>query len=233
MKLKYLFELDRVIPIKKGSSYVLPAQPKGTEERGRVHLGTGAQASASERPSKPGFIQKKVYFHTKDHTKDPYFRFVQIILSHQDNPFFPRISSAKVYEDPAGNRFMLIEMEKLFSINNPRLEHMWPHFLEQMGFDQQTIEHIILQYTKYKPWAEEELDEIMRKAFAMPQYRELMRQQTRNPKFREAMEVLEHLFADPQIDVDTHTENLRARLTGTGPQIVLMDPFILELSQRK
>lgn len=82
---------------------------------------------------------------------DAYINFIRDALQNQNNPFFPRIYNAKLYDqdaaDPqdAGKRpksgrvppglrgyTLIVEMEKLLPLNHPKIIHALPHTIENI-----------------------------------------------------------------------------------------------------
>jgi hypothetical protein len=58
-------------------------------------VGTGAQAIAYLHKKFPGKIIKTIQIHGPH---DPSYQFLRLILKHQDNPYFPKIFSVKMYK---------------------------------------------------------------------------------------------------------------------------------------
>lgn len=174
-------------------------------------IGIGAQASAYELPNQPGSIIKYVQV---ENLKDAHLKFTNLILAHQDNPFFPRIYNAKLIRnlDSSGdeeyNEYQLIvQMEKLKHLNTEELDGKL--FLGQLGFPKDERFGYDL--------------EILMNNFNGPKSRKKLAARTKNPKFKEALELLEPYFK--YYGSDLHDDNVMARLTSIGPQLVIVDPI--------
>lgn len=149
---------------------------------------------------------------------DPYLSFIRILLRNQDNPFFPRIYSAKICKTPtnASDFFItpnifIVEMETLMPLNKKVIEESSRYLLKQAGFefsdedDFRRISRIILDSTSTN------------------EKRHELRERSKNPQFVKALDALEFLFNRHM--VDTHSDNWMIRLTQFGkPQLVIIDP---------
>jgi len=68
------------------------------------------------------------------------YNYINMVMSHQDNPFFPRINNAKLYTHKTmGAHKLVIQMEKLTDFNNAKVEHLLPQLLDQLGIDIQDV----------------------------------------------------------------------------------------------
>ena len=76
------------------------------------------------------------------------YQYVDMVMSNQDNPFFPRIYNAKLYtHHTMGRQKLVIQMERLTDFNSEKVAHLLPQLLAQLGVDefdvsQQSREHI-------------------------------------------------------------------------------------------
>jgi hypothetical protein len=168
-------------------------------------IGSGIQGVAYKHPKQPNVIIKTAKM--KDPQTDPYANFIRMVLKHQDNPFFPRIYSAKIYNTPNSNDYtMVVTMEKLYPVyRNPKLDDIVIDNFQLQGID-------IKQVTDLFDYLH------------IPKNRYTIAKKTRNPKLREAFELLEPLFELPGTFMDMHHKNWMMRLTGVGPQLVIVDP---------
>lgn len=190
MKLTDLFEADKTI---------LNLTPRSVQSldvlKGKM-LGQGMQAVAVRHPKSKTVI-KKVNI-TGD--EDPAVKYVKLIANHQNNPFFPRIYSAKVYRlRDNGQLIMVMHMERLHEWDTPQLQDATRQSAEHLGFE-------LSDFTL------DDFDDRERIATA-----------TKNPKLKEALRLMEPLFQ--QFGSDLHEANWMVRLTSTGPQLVFADPF--------
>lgn len=157
--------------------------------------GVTAQVFGSEKPN----TIRKISYHASPN--DAYIQYIKIILQHQDNPFFPRIYNAKLYKK-SGLYALFMEMEKLISLKDPKMIDTAYHIFRQLGLD----------YMSYRPWDWENSNFI-----------EGLKQKSNNPHFIEAVNILEPLFK--KFISDLHKNNMMVRLTSSGPQLVITDPF--------
>lgn len=215
MLLNEILDVERPREIKKSiDPFGFPwrvAGKKGEELGG----GVTAQAFKSDKPN----TIRKVSYHKS--LNDAYIQYIKVILQHQDNPFFPRIYNAKIYKEPKtthsqykhyffaneASYALFIEMEKLIPLKNPKMINTAPHIFRQLGLD-------------YKDYDKSLWDN--------PYFIEEIKQESNNPQFVEAVNILEPLF-DKFIS-DLHKNNMMVRLTSSGPQLVITDPFQPELA---
>jgi len=179
-------------------------------------IGDGTQAKVYQHPKNPNAVIKLASI-AGDPKTDPYVKFIKIALAHQDNPFFPRIYSAKMYASNdekwwqnIGNfNTLVVTMEKLHQItkNNKKLHDVVLDNFQLQGVD------ILNVYDLYD-------------YFKSRSKRLLLARHTKNPKLREALRLLEPILKDEQNTVDMHYNNWMMRLTGVGPQLVIVDPVI-------
>ena len=138
---------------------------------------------------------------------DPYLAYIRMVESHQNNPFFPRINWYKVYQQPDNSYLLYVFMEKLVPLSK---------------FDPEVIKGVLssigIEYT-----GNLRIDFSLRQIMKNPKYRKNLKQSTQYPKFQEALRLLEPMFR--KFGNDMHIENLMARLTSIGPQIVITDPL--------
>lgn len=172
-------------------------------------IGSGIQSIAYTHKNNPNTIIKNIII---TGTNDPAYQFTRLALNHQDNPHFPRIYSAKLYnktpiEDEESGELnhyykyhLMLTMEKLYNILNTDKE-----FIEQI-FGIPIISSFILE-----------------RDFTSPQVRLLIRQKTQYPKLAQAMKLMEPLFIHYGSDVNFR--NLMYRRTSVGPQLVFLDPI--------
>ena len=64
------------------------------------------------------------------------YQYINMVMSHQDNPYFPRIYNAKLYtskrEDDTHSK-LIIQMEKLVEFDTSKTEHLLPQLIAQLG----------------------------------------------------------------------------------------------------
>lgn len=149
---------------------------------------------------------------------DAYLKFLEIVVDNQDNPFFPRIYSAEIYDTSYKYEYfahtLVVEMERLVPLNIAKTEDLIEPLFKQMGFkiDVDTKR----QRSRYFANVIDKLNSVTGRAE--------LRAKTKNPMFEEALKALDALFKDHM--VDTHEDNWMLRLTKHGPHIVITDPVV-------
>lgn len=182
-----------------------------------------------------GLYETKVYIDKKHpnqvlkitpiHDKaDPYYRFIQTVIEHKDNPFFPKIYGLRVYDMEGhvipGDAFEGIPDRK---VRDHLLLYVWMEKLVPLhklddAHVRQLLSNVGIEYEgKLKN------DFTLRRQFHNPVDRTQITASSQIPQFEEAMRTLEPLFK--LFGNDMHIENIMVRLTGVGPQIVIVDPF--------
>jgi sarcosine oxidase gamma subunit len=107
---------------------------------------------------------------------------------------------------------LIMVMEKLHSIDDERLMDAAEANLISLGIPPEYIR-------------DNNNSDKMSVFFASPERRHALAQGTNNPRFKEALELLEPYFE--AFGQDMHSGNAMIRLTGSGPQIVIIDPLEL------
>lgn len=160
---------------------------------------------------RPGTVIKKIRI---EHEGESIVEFFKLIMQHQDNPFFPRIYNAKMYQNPkAGGLTLIVEMEKLRELTDKMLVDTSTHILNQMGFE-------VTREMFDKTW---NLALQVAGKLDTPAGRDELKKMSKNPKFVEALDLIEGGLA--RHGSDLHHQNMMLRLTQHGPQLVLIDPF--------
>lgn len=200
MKLLELIDLERTRKTKVSTDpWTFPEKMAG----GKKHIGHGI-SSVAFPSKKPNTILKTSYHESSN---DPYFQYLKLVLDNQDNPFFPRIYNAKTYEHTTRKGrpvvALVVEMEKLISPRHPKMRDTMPHLYEQVGLN----------------YSVDQRDE-----WNNPTFIKKVQQKTTNPKFAEALQLLSPYFN--KFKSDLHRKNIMVRLTGSGPQLVVTDPFM-------
>ena len=218
-----LTEIKR-LPPKPKREYFPRIHPGDMPERfQKVGSGIGAGILPSEvyvDKIHPNRILKVVRIRN---LQDPYYRYVLMVQQHQNNPFFPRIYGVKVYEhndtieygqNGVGDQYILhVFMEKLHPVSE---------------LDEEVARQIL--WSVGIPYKGEMKDDYsLRTKMGKDEYRKLMKQHTQHPKLKEALRLLEPMFK--KFGNDVHIDNLMFRLTGVGPQVVLVDPLYPDLGE--
>ena len=195
-------------------------------------VGTGAQAIAYLHKKFPGKIIKTIQIHGPH---DPSYQFLRLILKHQDNPYFPKIFSVKLYKtikttyEERGALFDMLGSEVDFSIppsdlnstlfvvteRLTRLGEITKQDIERFGLGQTDIDMIQYKYPNAKRIPERALTA----AFRLPKTRKEMLQKITDPNLNKALRLLEPLFRN--YEPDMHGSNIMLR----GSQWVIADPI--------
>ncbi len=198
-----LDEITRTTRIPKGNW----KEPKGQR------LGSGAQGRAITHPKQANVAIKIANVYDVDH--DPYVEFVKLALENQDNPFFPRIYKAKLVRMGDSIYQLVLNMERLHNISNPNIADAVVENFKRLGFPQDvadtTTADITKDVVKIRKWLEQRTN------------RQQLAKTTPNPNFREALTLLEPFLE--KFKNDMHAQNWMARLTPSGPQLVIIDPL--------
>ncbi len=184
-----------------------------------IPFSQGFQATTTQHNKFPNSITKHINIHN---TNDPQYQFIKLALKHQNNPFFPKIFSAKLYnnpnpsyiddnnispQQPGFNKVLIITMEKLFPI----------HINQQTLIDFNI--HNIFTTDHNKPWTNQPHIQF-RRAFNDPNIRKHIQHSTNNKFLKQALRLLEPLFN--HYDPDVHQDNIMQRLNN---HFVFIDPI--------
>jgi hypothetical protein len=187
-----------------------PEMPK-TPQIGK----SGAEASAFQHKTHAGSVTKIIPDVGKDGV-NPQVIFTQIAMGQEGNPFFPRFYKAKIV--PHGQKMALfVEMEKLQPITGEKIKHMIPHILKQIGISKIDLKRIIK--SGFGDESHGDFSYVMNDWSKL----KLMSRKSKNPEFKKAIDALAPWVS--QFNLDLHEQNWMFRLTGTGPQLVILDPF--------
>ena len=68
------------------------------------------------------------------------YQYIDTVMSHQDNPFLPRIYNAKLYTHKSmGKQKLVVQMEKLTKFDSEKTAHLLPQLLAQLGIDENDV----------------------------------------------------------------------------------------------
>lgn len=132
MKLKEILREDN---IKHVQTKYLPNIEDGSEK-----IGTGAEANVYA--GKDGASVIKELWVRGDVEYNATYQYIDMVMSHQNNPYFPRIYNAKLYttkRDDNSYSKLIIQMEKLAEFNTSKTEHLLPQLISQMGITEEDI----------------------------------------------------------------------------------------------
>lgn len=178
-------------------------------------IASGAEGTVFKPKKSPNTIIKKVFLREENgKIISSYLDFIDTIMDHQDNPYFPKIYKAVVHKS-VGDPYLILSMEKLHNMNHPILKDTARQLLSnlfkggEIDFDSYgRISFINLEDLAHSLG----FDSV-----------ESMISASRDPKFKEAYRILKPLLK--KYDDDLHEGNIMVRLTGHGPQLVIIDPL--------
>ncbi len=146
---------------------------------------------------------------------DPAVEFLKIILDNQDNPFFPKIYHARMYRSNTAkdddHQFLVVQMEKLTPLTSSKIQDAALSLFNQLGFRGDHVDDVARDIDRLASgsMSTSEVDNFLNK--------------TKNPNFKKAVNlILPHMRKHGS---DFHGGNWMIRLTGSGPQLVIIDPF--------
>ncbi len=198
VKLKELLEADTTLNL-------TPRNVKRVNTGKMKSAGGGLQASVHK--TKSNTVVKKAYIPNANPEDDAYVKYVKLISEHQGNPFFPRIYSAKMYqEDPVegaelGKVYLVVHMERLQELTGKKITDTAQELIRSLGINGLTDNSFDNTASRFS-----------------------IAEETTNPQLRDAIFLMEPLFRE--FGSDLHVGNFMLRLTSTGPQLVFADPFI-------
>ncbi|PPD55268.1 MAG: hypothetical protein CTY12_01285 [Methylotenera sp.] len=180
----------------------------------------GHQATAFSHKNKSNVVVKTI----KLKHKDPIIDFIEICQQHSDNPFLPKVYSAKIYKRE-NDSYMIVTMEKLHPVRGPNtlIKNNLPFFINLRILPSDEDKQHPLYNQLNKPTGMS-VYELIRTMFADTEYRHWLTKNTPNSKLAEALTLLENLFETHFPDL--HIDNFMIRLSGSTPQLVLLDPII-------
>jgi len=167
-------------------------------------------------------------------TEDGTYQYIDMVMDNQDNLFFPKIYSAKSYESPAysGGMTLYINMEKLVPFKSAKATHLFPILIKQMGLSDELNAELNLDYNTdditdqdYKKV--EHIGFRIQRMFNEKEGREKLIKHSTNPQLKDAFKKTSDIISSSsRLSGDLHDENFMLRLTGVGPQLVIVDPIL-------
>lgn len=233
MKLNEVIDIERIRKAKSRKDPMLAMRDKLPYVKDGD---LGVESRVYKHKKHPNIVTKVALVASKE---TPYVKFIETILQHQDNPFFPRIYNAKLierppdeeedwrkdlYDEPDQYLELFIQMEKLHSLKTGQLRETLPHIFKQIGVDFISPESLerAAHTVPGEDWEESASGQLFG-AFETRQGRRQLIDKSKNPMFKEAMRVLEPHFEE--FGADLNIGNIMVRLTNTGPQLVIIDPL--------
>jgi len=197
---------------------------------GASPLGYGHQATAWVNPKTANTIIKVVKLTALDDTT---IHFVKMIAANQDNPFFPHIYSAKVYEvhpdmedDNDIKYWLVLYQERLHETEtgDGNREEAIFNYLKSLGFldDEKYAKYVHNELLNDEPPAFKFANRAMVRMLTKDSFRQYIAARTRMPAFKKALQILEPYFQKFGNDMQNDA-NIMMRFTSVGPQIVIID----------
>jgi len=171
-------------------------------------------------------------------TDDPTYQYIDMVMDNQDNPHFPRIHGAKLYENSEDTKSdwghmtplkLVINMEKLIPFNNDKVIHNLPILLQQLGISDRELG---IQRDANGDIAQQDENSIdiignyLQGIFATPKGRAYLISKTQNKQLKEALQLTSNVLDNTKSRGDLYEYNVMLRLTGSGPQLVIVDPVV-------
>lgn len=169
--------------------------------------------------------------------QDPIVMYLKECANHPNNPFFPNIKHAKMYEHRTSNdmiaQMLIVQMEKLQPLNTATFRKAVLAEFGNIGFELTDEEKQRIQ-RKNENISEDELHEkvlenLMHKVWTVfdmsTEDVSKFLAQVNNPHFEEAVWILTDLKFNEGFEFDMHTGNWMVRTSGKTPQLVITDPF--------
>lgn len=191
---------------------------RGTDLLGYGHFG---KAYSSDSPKRLGQIKKiakagEVTNNTsaKDILQDGYLSYLHSVYelkkSGIKNKFFPVIHNLKIFRDADGNLSYDVDMEKLVGLNSDTIDYailslLWENLLDVELTEQSTFRNFVY---------------ILDKALDSGHFNEI-----KDEELREALMYIYRIKVKGHFMPDLHSGNVMLRITGTMPQLVLLDPL--------
>jgi hypothetical protein len=144
-----------------------------------------------------------------------------MIKSHQNNPFFPKIHGIRIYDVDQFDGKTDDGYE--YSVDSHLMLYVWMEKLHPLkSLDEDHVRQLLsIVGIDYQGQMQDDMS--LRNTFRYGENRRDLQQKTIIPKFKEALRVLEPMFK--KFGQDVHIENIMVRLTGVGPQLVIVDPL--------
>lgn len=212
-------------------------------------VGSGYQTDAFKHPKHGKTVIKLVHIPDDDYRViEGAVWYVNAVLGNPNNPFFPRIHKAKIYESGGlvdremdsvesdrdhyndYTAIMFLETEVLIPVDHPNLAHSMDEMLEAVGITKEKLTPLMRmsaaqmhQHAKYVGGmtTAEVLGSIPANKFAR------VADTTNNPELAKAIHIMhEVVTSHPSADIDIKDDNFMVRITSVGPQLVLNDPIV-------
>jgi len=156
----------------------------------------------------------------KDISGDAYLSYIKAIHdSNSNNPYFPRIHNLKIFKNEQDNINYRINMEKLINFNTEKI--IYNHELMVSLYNYMFNEKLkISQGIIDRNFFAEEIRAEIEKAIQNRAIHNI-----KDPNLKEAVEFIIKIGETGGFTADIHSGNIMWRITGTRPQLVIIDPL--------
>lgn len=212
-------------------------------------IGSGYQTDVFKHPKRGQSVVKLVHIPADSHQViEGAVWYVNAVLQNQDNPFFPRIHKAKIYQtahmvdrememDAIGSEYaddyqavMFVESEKLLPVTNPKLGHSLDDMLEAVGITKKKLIPLMripsAQMTNFQAFIDGMSIGDMMGYISVDKFTKIA-DITTNPELAKAIHIIHEVVTSHQsANIDLKDDNFMVRITSVGPQLVLNDPIV-------
>ena len=187
----------------------------------------GAYGFIKRDKDNPFTVEKQPHMADANIDKDAYYRYINYVTKNklaQDNPFLPRVYSVKDVADPSNNKKYKIDIESLTPLTGLSTAQ-----LQQMG------ENLFTNFNEIRKSISGNLNGhqkgTIRKALAdgiaecLERNYQAKDNTIENQLLRQALTVVRKVKMSGRFAYDLSANNLMARMTPHGPQLVIVDPL--------
>ena len=182
-------------------------------------VGEGQEAMVFNKRNDPNTVIKVSLIAEDTPEKNGTVQYISAAMDHQNNPFVPRISKAKIYTIPGQYDVLYIEMEKLHELRANKLKHNAEPIFKSLGLTNELFQKSF-KLKQIFDGATDPITELMHWMFADKAIMKEIIDISPNPQFKEAL----HIVQSTAGNIDMHAGNFMFRLTSVGPQLVITDP---------
>ncbi len=206
---------------------------------GKDKVGKGASANVY-RADSPNRVIKVLNI---ENEADGTYRYIDMIMDHQYNRYFPRVYNAKLYSFDFPNdreSRLFIEMEKLVPFRKMQSEHLLPLLIKEFGIDpKDAMDHFSdeevadLENNPARNAGGEMMARQLKYMFGDAEGRRYLMANIKNQDLKEAIALTAQILDNNKHDNDgkadegdLHADNIMIRLTNNMPQLVIADPIM-------
>lgn len=195
-------QIEKDLPLKKLSDF---SKRKNFD----LNLTGGAYAWGVQDPRDP-FIYRKKNRVPSYLEKDSYYKYItEVVISNQDNPFFPRVYDVILKKDSGGLIKPEYRIEKLYEYSEIATYYPYERDLDEILLDMyfsNSDEYGLITMLRYA----------LTNSYTA--------QYIKNKKLLDAVNLIRALVDRYGFEIDMHASNIMFRLGKTIPQLVITDP---------